>query len=93
MLKSQTITTICTDNRLVSNTTVTKELGLVIDNFALSPHELKNIIIYGFKRSFYPGSYIEKRTWVRKVIDLYDKIAQEHKATGDFWDRQRPKDL
>jgi len=93
ILKARLSTTICTDNRLVSNTTVTKELGLAIDNFALSPHELKNIIIYGFKRSFYPGSYIEKRAWVRKVIDLYDKIAQEHKATGDFWDRQRPKDL
>jgi len=32
------------------------------------------VIIYGFKRSFYPGSYIEKRAYVRQVIDHYDAV-------------------
>ena len=29
-----------------------------------------------FKRSFFPGSYKEKRAWVRKVLDYYDAVAR-----------------
>ena len=31
-----------------------------------------------FKRSFYPGSYREKRAYVRGVIDYYDRVAAAH---------------
>jgi hypothetical protein len=27
------------------------------------------VLIYGFKRSFFPGSYPEKRDWVRSVLN------------------------
>jgi len=47
---------------------------LAIQAFGLSSRELRNIIIYGFKRSFYPGSYIEKRTYVRRIIDFYEEV-------------------
>jgi adenosine deaminase len=30
---------------------------------------VRDILIYGFKRSFYPGSYLEKRSYVREVIN------------------------
>ena len=30
---------------------------------------LKSIIIYGFKRSFFPGTYLRKRQYVRQIID------------------------
>ena len=86
-------TTLCTDNRLVSNTTVTKELILAIQNFGLTSHELKNIVIYGFKRSFYPGSYIEKRTYVRRIIDFYERVEAAHMPPGGFWNQTRPRDL
>jgi adenosine deaminase len=68
-------TTLCTDNRTVSNTTVTNEVALAVENFDISPRRLRNIIIYGFKRSFFPGSYLEKRKYVRHVIDYYDRVA------------------
>ena len=68
---------ICTDNRLISRTTVTDELQLVVDNFDVPPKKLKDIIIYGFKRSFYPGSYVEKRKYCRQVIDRYQELEKE----------------
>ena len=67
-----------TDNRLISNTTVTKEMELLVRNVNLSPKELKNIVIAGFKSGFFPGSYIEKRRFVRKVIDRYNALAKEY---------------
>ncbi len=78
MLKRNLSVTICTDNRLVSNTSVTQELELATSSFSIPPKQLKNIIIYGFKRSFFPRSYGEKRRYVRQVIDYYEKIEKEH---------------
>ena len=71
-------TTICTDNRTVSKTSVCKEIQLAVDNFDLSDKEIENIIIYGFKRSFYPGSYTEKRKYVRQIINYYEKLKKEN---------------
>jgi len=67
-------TTLCTDNRLMSNTTVTNELMLAVEHLGLDRHDLKSIVIYGFKRSFWPGDYLGKRQYVRKVIDHYDAV-------------------
>ncbi len=78
MLESRLSVSICTDNRLVSHTTVTDELQLALGSFPLSIKELRNLLIYGFKRSFYPGSYAEKRAWVRQIIDYYDAVAAAH---------------
>jgi len=78
MRKRRLSTTLCTDNRLISNTTVTKEVMLAIENFGLSAQELKHIIIYGFKRSFFPDSYTVKRDYVRKIIDYYDEVVNRH---------------
>lgn len=71
MIRDRLSVTLCTDNRLMSHTTVTKELGLACEAFRITPLELRNIIVHGFKRSFYPGSYTEKRRYVRQVIDNY----------------------
>ncbi len=74
-------TTLCTDNRLVSNTTVTRELKLAVDELGLDRKGLKSVIVYGFKRSFFPGDYPAKRQYVRQVIDYYESI--EDKFFGD----------
>jgi adenosine deaminase len=71
-------TTICTDNRTVSNTTVTRELQLAIQHLGLDRHDLKSVIIYGFKRSFFPGSYRKKRHYVRTVIDYYESVERKY---------------
>jgi adenosine deaminase len=71
-------TTFCTDNRTVSNTTVTDEILLAIKHLGVSSHELKRSLIYGFKRSFYPGTYLKKRQYVRKIIDYYEELERQH---------------
>ena len=72
MLDRRMSVTLCTDNRLVSDTTVSREIALAISHLGVQHKELRNILIHGFKRSFFPGGYAEKRAWVRQVIDFYD---------------------
>ncbi len=78
MVKDRLSVTLCTDNRLVSRTSVTQELDQACKAFDLTPYLLRSIVIHGFKRSFFPGSYREKRTYVRQVIDTYDRVAASH---------------
>lgn len=78
MLEKKICTTFCTDNRLVSNTTVSKEIKLAVDNFNITPSDLQNIIAYGFRKSFYPGSYAAKRAYSQKVMQYYDKVSKKH---------------
>lgn len=69
--------TLCTDNRLVSRTTMTDEVEKAVAAFDLDPRALKDVLIYGFKRSFFPGSYPHKRDWVRSVLNaMEDTFAQ-----------------
>jgi adenosine deaminase len=70
--------TLCTDNRLVSDTTVTNEIALLVENFPVPLKQLKNILVYGFKRSFFYRPYNEKRRYVRQVLDYFDRIASEY---------------
>jgi adenosine deaminase len=63
-----------TDNRLVSNTTVTRELTLVAEHAKLTPEELKRVVVAGFKGSFFFGSFAEKRKFVRQVVARYEKL-------------------
>lgn len=76
MLDSKMSISLCTDNRTVSNTTVSNEIELAVEHFNLTPKQLRNIVIYGFKRSFYPDTYLEKRAYVRKIIDYYESIEE-----------------
>jgi adenosine deaminase len=77
MLENKLSVSFCTDNRLVSHTTVTDEINLAVNNFRITPAQLRNIIIYGFKRSFSYKRYPEKREYVRKVINYYEKLERE----------------
>jgi adenosine deaminase len=83
MLENKLSATICTDNRLMSNTTLTREIEIAIRHFNISSPELKNLVVYGFKRSFFPGSYSEKRHYVRRAIEQYERIEAETLATYD----------
>jgi adenosine deaminase len=74
MRKAKVSTALCTDNRLVSRTTVTDEVQKAVDTFGLAPRELKDILVYGFKRSFYPGPYRDKRDYVRLVLDSMERL-------------------
>jgi len=81
MREARLSTTICTDNRTISWTSVTNELDLAVRYCKVDRRTLKSIIIYGFKRSFFPDSYLRKRRYVRQVIDYYETI--ERKFLGE----------
>ncbi|MBT8042551.1 MAG: adenosine deaminase family protein [Pontiella sp.] len=72
--------TVSTDNRLVSHTTVTAELKLLADHLTLTKSQFRDLVLAGFKRSFFPGPYAEKRAYVRRAIDLYDALATKHQG-------------
>lgn len=79
MSESKLSVTFCTDNRTVSSTTVTDEIFKAVEVFNINRKDLKDIVIYGFKRSFFYGTYLEKRKYVRQIIDYYDKIERQFK--------------
>jgi len=76
MLDHRISVTFCTDNRLMSATTVTEELQKAVNLFDIDPKRLRDVVITGFKRSFFPGTYADKRYYVRRIIDYYDGIAK-----------------
>jgi adenosine deaminase len=82
MLDAKLSVSLCTDNRTISNTTVSREIELAVKHFDLSPRQLRNIVIYGFKRSFFPRSYLDKRIYVRKIIDYYEKTEQKYQISS-----------
>lgn len=69
---------VSTDNRLVSHTTVTDELLLCCKHLDLTDSQFRDLVLAGFKRSFFPGPYSEKRNYVRRAINLYDGLAKQY---------------
>ncbi len=67
--------TLNTDSRLISGTTVSRELLLAVRAFRLSPYEVKRIIINGFKSAFLP--YAVKARMLREVSVEIDRIFME----------------
>ncbi len=59
--------TLNTDNRLVSNTTLSQEYLIAKETFGLTLNDFRDIIINGFKSSFM--SHQERREVIGKVVD------------------------
>ena len=77
MLDNRISATLCTDNRLISHTTVSAEIRRAITAFSMDESQLRDTVIYGFKRSFFPGEYTDKRRYVRNIINYYDRVMAE----------------
>ena len=77
MLDHNLAVTLCTDNRLVSNTTVCREYEQALDNFDIDAKCLRDIVMWGFKRCFYYRPYGEKRALISSVGDYYDTLEQK----------------
>ena len=58
--------TVNTDNRLVTNTTMTDELYLLHKELNFTLDEMKELIIMGFKSSFLP--YDQKRRMLADIV-------------------------
>ncbi len=77
MLEHNLSVSICTDNRLVSSTTVSREFEMLVNEIPVTRQQFRNLVISGFKGSFFPGSYNDKRRYVRKVINRYEALENE----------------
>jgi adenosine deaminase len=76
--------TLNTDSRLVSGTTMSKEIALAARTFRLGPYELKRILINGFKSAFLP--YADKARTLRRVNLEIDQLWMEE--FPDEYDRR-----
>ena len=75
--------TLNTDNRMVSDTNLSKEYALAVRTFHLSPYQLKRIVVNGFKSSFMP--YAQKARMLRRVVLEIDTVFMD--AMPDSYDR------
>jgi adenosine deaminase len=64
--------TINTDNRLITDTTVTKELLVVSRQFGLTASDIRNILVAGFKSSFL--TFHDRAQLVRKAQNEMDEV-------------------
>ena len=64
-----------TDNRLITDTTVTDELHLLHTVFKFTIEELRDVIINGFKSAFLP--YRQKQELLNKALEELDKQIAE----------------
>ncbi|MBN2694837.1 adenosine deaminase [bacterium] len=71
--------TINTDNRLITDTTVTDELYLLHTVFKFSVEDLRNVIINGFKSAFLP--YRQKQELLKNVLEEFDNLIDEKTST------------
>jgi len=67
--------TLNTDNRLVSNTTLTDEYMLAIKELGLKYADVKNIIINGFKSAFIP--YRERVVLLNKALEEMELLEEK----------------
>ena len=65
--------TINTDNRLISNTTLTDEYMIAIKHYKFKADELKYLILNGFKSAFLP---------LKEKVDLIHKVTKELEEKG-----------
>lgn len=66
--------TINTDNRLITDTTVSKELWLCHKHYGWGLDTIKEILIAGFKSAFMP--YNMKRDILRQITEELDKVKE-----------------
>lgn len=78
ILDHRIATTLCTDNRLVSNTTVSNEFRLALDSFDISFNRLKDIVADGFKKSFFGHDYVNKRIYAKDCMNYFNQVAAKH---------------
>lgn len=69
--------TICTDNRLVSNVTVSDEYFKLVNDLDFKKKDIEKLLIYGFESIFLPYEqrkklFYEVKAEIKKV--LYDKV-------------------
>ena len=70
--------TINTDNRLVTDTSMTQEMMKAVETFDLTAHDMKQLIINGFKSAFSP--FHERQKMLRKISRELDELIDHELA-------------
>lgn len=73
--------TINTDNRLVTDTTMTEEFWRCVQHYDLNIGDLRKLMINGFKSSFMP--YRKKRTVTAQACAEFDRVVREFEELQD----------
>lgn len=84
--------TVNTDNRLITDTSVSKELWLAHTQMGLSFKDIKSLVVAGFKSSFRP--FHEKQAALRRVtaeLDRFDDLGNPRPNAPDPVDSRRPR--
>lgn len=84
-LKAGLRVTLNTDNRLVSDTTVTNEFALAVEAFDLTLDDVLALILNGFKAAFLPLA--EKRRLVEQALAEFDALGA--RFAGEISRRRR----
>lgn len=71
---------VATDNTLVSHTNINRELAMVVEACNLDLNGFKRLALAGFKGAFYPGSYQDKRRFVRRAAERMERIMNGGRA-------------
>ena len=76
--------TVNTDNRLITDTTVTKELGIAHREMGFTLEDLCTVLVQGFKSAFLP--FREKQDLLKainaEIADVLAKFAGPRSAAG-----------
>ena len=72
--------TVNTDNRLITDTTVTKELKILSQQFKLTSKDIRNILVGGFKSAFL--TFHDRAQLVRKAQNEMDEIIARFATTA-----------
>jgi len=82
MLEAEVRAPLCTDNRMVSSVTMTDEYRLAWEHFKLTPKEIRQTVLYGFKAAFVPYQR-------RRQLLLSAKQRLRELGLGGAWTRHQ----
>ena len=77
--------TLNTDNRLVTDTTITDEYKLACQIFHLTYDEIKRLVVDGFKSAFMP--FRKKREVMQKILLEFDEVSKAHGLKSEISER------
>src|SRR6188472_3951096 len=67
--------TVNTDNRLITDTSVSRELWLCHTQLGLSLGDIKHIVLNGFKAAFLP--FHQRQDYVRRIAEELDRFHED----------------
>jgi len=79
---------LCTDNTLMSKTTMSREIQLATEHFPgmRNYDPFRRVVLNGFKYSFCPGSTSAKADHVTQASKVLDNVLRKYKVAELFSD-------